>query len=149
MAIVVDGDPNAPFSLATTPRCRGGWYSLPWIAPLIMLSVKQGGIKYHFLSLWYDSIWDWTQVSEAISELSNHHTNVLSNKSFIKDIKIYFCYWNITQWKWILLGITYYQTIPPWSCKKVIIRLVDQNLNTLTVIPADGISSIQKGRTWV
>ena len=22
---------------------------------LIMLSVKQGGIKYHFLSLWYDS----------------------------------------------------------------------------------------------
>ena len=24
---------------------------------LIMLSVKQGGIKYHFLSLWYDSIW--------------------------------------------------------------------------------------------
>ena len=25
---------------------------------LIMLSVKQGGIKYHFLSLWYDSAWD-------------------------------------------------------------------------------------------
>ena len=31
---------------------------------LIMLSVKQGGIKYHFLSLWYD--WDWTPVSQAI-----------------------------------------------------------------------------------
>ena len=29
---------------------------------LIMLSVKQGGIKYHFLSLWYDSTWDWTPV---------------------------------------------------------------------------------------
>ena len=26
-----------------------------------MLSVKQGGIKNHFLSLWYDSTWDWTQ----------------------------------------------------------------------------------------
>ena len=25
---------------------------------LIMLSVKQGGIKYHFLSLWYDSSCD-------------------------------------------------------------------------------------------
>ena len=25
---------------------------------LIMLSVKQGSIKYHFLSLWYDSTWD-------------------------------------------------------------------------------------------
>ena len=24
---------------------------------LIMLSVKQGGIKYHFLRLWYDSTW--------------------------------------------------------------------------------------------
>ena len=35
-----------------------------------MLSVKQGGIKYNFLSLWYDSTWDWTQVSQAIGELS-------------------------------------------------------------------------------
>ena len=25
---------------------------------LIMPSVNQGGIKYHFLSLWYDSTWD-------------------------------------------------------------------------------------------
>ena len=30
---------------------------------LIMLSVKQGGIKYHFLSVWYDSTCDWTPVS--------------------------------------------------------------------------------------
>ena len=35
-----------------------------------MLSVKQGGIKYHFKSLWYDSTWDWTQVSRAIGEHS-------------------------------------------------------------------------------
>ena len=27
-----------------------------------MLSVKQGSIKYHFLSLWYDATWEWTQV---------------------------------------------------------------------------------------
>ena len=33
-----------------------------------MLSVKQVGIKYHFLSLWYDSTSDWTQVSRAIRE---------------------------------------------------------------------------------
>ena len=38
-----------------------------------MLSVKQGGIKYHFLSLWYDSTWDWTQVSRAIGEHSNRY----------------------------------------------------------------------------
>ena len=43
---------------------------------LIMLSDKQGGIKYHFLSLWYDSIWDWTQFSRAIGEHSNHYANV-------------------------------------------------------------------------
>ena len=58
LAYIVKGDPNAPFSIATTPRCRGGSYSFfgllyftldPY---LIMLSVKQGGIKYHFLSLW-------------------------------------------------------------------------------------------------
>ena len=33
-----------------------------------MVSVKQGGIKYNFLSLWYDATWDWTQVSWAIGE---------------------------------------------------------------------------------
>ena len=62
MATLVEGDPKAPFLIATTPRCKGGRFSFPWIAPLyldpylIMLSVKQGNIKYHFLSLWYDSI---------------------------------------------------------------------------------------------
>ena len=43
---------------------------------LIMLSIKQGGLKYHFLSLWYDLTWDWTQVSRAIGEHANHHANV-------------------------------------------------------------------------
>ena len=38
-----------------------------------MLSVKQGSNKYHFLSLWYDSTMDWTQVSRAIREHSNHY----------------------------------------------------------------------------
>ena len=46
---------------------------------LIMLSAKQGGIKYHFLSLWYDSTWDWTQVSRAIGEHSNRWANVRYN----------------------------------------------------------------------
>ena len=74
LATIVEGDPKANFSIATTPRCRGGCYFFPWIAPLyldpylIMLSVKQGRIKYHFLSLWYDSTWDRAQVSQAISE---------------------------------------------------------------------------------
>ena len=33
-----------------------------------MLRVKQGGIKYHFFSFWYDTTWDWTPVSRAIGE---------------------------------------------------------------------------------
>ena len=53
------GDPKALFLIATTPRCREGRDSFPGllyftIDPcLIMLSVKQGGIK----CLWYDSTW--------------------------------------------------------------------------------------------
>ena len=63
-------------SIATTPRCGGARYSLHWIAPLsldpylIMLSVKQGVIWYLFFSLWYDSTWEWTQVSRTIAEHS-------------------------------------------------------------------------------
>ena len=77
LATIVEGNPKAPFSIATTTMCRGGRYSFPGLLYftldpyLIMLSVKQGGIKYHFLSLWYDSTWDWTQVSRAIGEHSN------------------------------------------------------------------------------
>ena len=77
LATIVEGNPKAPFSIATTPRCRGGRYSFPGLLYftldpyLIMLSVKQGGIKYHFLSLWYDSTWDWNQVSRATGEHSN------------------------------------------------------------------------------
>ena len=39
---------------------------------LIMVSVKQIRIKYHFLSLWYESILDWTPVSRAIGEHSTY-----------------------------------------------------------------------------
>ena len=39
---------------------------------IFMQSVKQGGIKYHFLSLWYDSTWDWTPVSRTTGEHSTH-----------------------------------------------------------------------------
>ena len=43
-----------------------------------MLSVKQGSIKYHFLSLWYDSTWDWTPVSRTIGEHSTQANLCLS-----------------------------------------------------------------------
>ena len=34
LATVVEGDSKAPFSIATSLRCRRGCYSFPWIAPL-------------------------------------------------------------------------------------------------------------------
>ena len=76
LATIAEGDPKAPFSIATTPRYRGERYSFPWIVPLTldlhfrMLSVKEGGMKYHFLSLWYGSTRDWTLVSLAIAKQS-------------------------------------------------------------------------------
>ena len=32
LATLVESDQKAPFSIATTPRCRGGHYFIPWIA---------------------------------------------------------------------------------------------------------------------
>ena len=49
---VVEGDPEDPFSIATTQKCRGGRYSLDCSTyPWLLLYVKQGGIEYPFLSL--------------------------------------------------------------------------------------------------
>ena len=58
-----------------------------------MLSVKQGGIKYHFLSLWYDSTWDWTQVSRAIGEHSNRYAQILTKHNFaiLKKAEVIAC----------------------------------------------------------
>ena len=36
---LVKGDLKAPFSITTTPQCKGGRYSIPWIAPLYPWSI--------------------------------------------------------------------------------------------------------------
>ena len=50
---------------------------------LILLSVKQGDIKYHFMSLWYESTWDCTQVSRAIDKHSNHSMSSIIPKNIL------------------------------------------------------------------
>ena len=49
LVTLVEGELKAPLSIATTPRCRRGRYSVPRIAPLYpwssTFSAKQGGIK--------------------------------------------------------------------------------------------------------
>ena len=82
LATRIEGDPKAPPSIATTLRYRRGCYSFPRISPLYPWSLPYnaegyaGGIKYHFLNLWYDSTWEWTQVFRAIGEHSKHYANV-------------------------------------------------------------------------
>ena len=34
LSALVEGNQKAPFSIATAPKCWGGRYSFPWIAPL-------------------------------------------------------------------------------------------------------------------
>ena len=80
---VFEDDPKAPFSIALTPRCKGECSSFPWIvsftldAYLIMMNDQQGGIKYHSLSLWYESTWEWTPVSWTIDEYSMNARGVV------------------------------------------------------------------------
>ena len=71
---IVESDSKESFSIATTPRCKGGRYSSSSIFPfalntfIIMLRVKQS-FKYHFLSIWYDS-------TTATGKHSNHKVNM-------------------------------------------------------------------------
>ena len=107
MATIVNGNPKAPFLIVTTPRCRGGCYSFPGLLYftldpyLIMLSVKQGGIKYHFLSLWYDSTWDWTQVSRALA-------NTLTHRPIYINIYIYIFFFFLCIYIYIYIYILWF-----------------------------------------
>ena len=54
LVILVEGDTNAPFSIATTPRWRGSTTYFPGLLhftldPHLIVQIgEQGGIKYHF-----------------------------------------------------------------------------------------------------
>ena len=64
---------------------------------LIMLSARQGDTKNHFLSLWYDSTWDWTLGSNIYNTHTHTYTHTdiyiyiyIIQTSFIKDHGIFF-----------------------------------------------------------
>ena len=93
LVTLVEGDPKAHFSKLLHWGVGEGATSSPELlhftldSYLVMLSVKQGGIKNYFLSLWYDSTWDWTSVSWTIDE---HYLNYVQiyKYLFIHDIKL-------------------------------------------------------------
>ena len=59
-----------------------------------MLSIKQGGIKYDFLSLWYDPMWDWTPVSRTIGE---HSYNSMALQNNIYPLKFTLILFKLTK----------------------------------------------------
>ena len=74
----MEDDPKAPFPIATTPSCRGRYYSFTLDSYLIMLRVKQGDIKFHFVRFWYDSTWFHRPLA-----------NTLLTRSIVRYIYIY------------------------------------------------------------
>ena len=57
-----------------------------------MLSIKQVGIKSHFLSLWYDPTRDWTPVSWPIGEQSTTRPMNWLNRAIITILDVRFLY---------------------------------------------------------
>ena len=88
LVTLVEGDQTDPFSISTTPSCKGRRYVFSWIAPfypwyVCYIAVCQARrYQVPFLKSdttwdWYDTTWDWTPVSWTIGELSSHQANEL------------------------------------------------------------------------
>ena len=95
-----------------------------------MLSVKQGCINYHFLSLWYDSTWDWTLVSWTIGERFTYRKVWKRNDEYQRIIR---CKYkpSIHGIKWLLL------------------ILVDQFLYLgSNILPTESDMKIRMRKTW-
>ena len=78
LATIVEGDSKAPFSLATTPRCRRvlllflDCSTLPLIRTLYCWELRKKVSSAIFKSLVWPT-WDWTHVLRAIGEYYNHY----------------------------------------------------------------------------
>ena len=93
-----------------------------------MLSAKQGGIKYYFLSLWYDSTWDWTPVSRMIGEHSN-------NQFYFKQFSLAWLLILIVKKHFLFQAIQLIQTVLIQSIQfSIRIDFVYAQLNVKTVL---------------
>ena len=83
-----------PFQYLQRPGVEDGATPFPGLLHftldpyIIVLSAKQGSVKYQFLSLRYDSTWDWTVVSRTIGEHSTHEDRLKNKISKHKDLEI-------------------------------------------------------------
>ena len=101
LVTLVESDSKDPFSIATTPKCREGHNSFPGLLPftldayLIMLSVKQGSIKYHF----FESL-VWLSLGLNPGLLDHWRTLYSLYSYFILDGE---CMWQFAIWTWVLI----------------------------------------------
>ena len=66
-----------------------------------MQSVKQGGIKYHFFSLWYDLTWDWNpSFLGPIGEYYSLGPIIFFKKREFVVSLIFGRFRRITKWNW-------------------------------------------------
>ena len=57
---LVEGDLKASFSIASTPRCREGYYSIPWIASLYPWSIPYNAdclVREHQVAFFEYLVW--------------------------------------------------------------------------------------------
>ena len=94
-ATSVEGDPKAPFSIATAPRYRGGRYSIPWIAPLYSWSLPYNARRHKvpfFNSLvWLDlglnpGLLEHWQTLYSLGQWSGWHTKLKGNMAPTKEL---------------------------------------------------------------
>ena len=89
LAILVEGDPKVPFSIRGVGEGATPFLGLLHFTidlKLIMLSAKQGGIKYHFWVFGITRPGDWTPVSRTIGEHSTHGLGEKPDVSFFKNV---------------------------------------------------------------
>ena len=62
LATVVKANQKVPFSIATTPRCREGCYSFPWIAPLPLIHTLYCWVLSKEVSITISKVFGMTQL---------------------------------------------------------------------------------------
>ena len=94
-----------------------------------MLSVKQGVIKYHFLSLWYNSSWDWTQVSRTIGKKPIRYWYKLLIIELAKPIpsKVLRQIFELVDWFSMCVCVGGSSVVWYFKCRTVVLKWVSSN----------------------
>ena len=97
---VIEGDRKAPFSIPTTPRCRGGPYSFPWIAPLYALccSMLRKDVSSTILKVF----------GITLSRIEPRSPELLANTQPIRPTKIFFLFYPSHCDRGLIIFIVYY-----------------------------------------